>query len=104
MVEYIGFHHWLTAKNHVFQTQSITSIIMHRCEKIKIPTAKYKIPSMVSMNSASKTLSRSKERNPKTETDNHDIEIDTAGRPALRSYIYTSILFLLKWKARLTLR
>ena len=40
---------------------------------------------------ADRTLSRSRERNPKTETDNHDIEIDTAGQPALRSYIYMSI-------------
>lgn len=35
-----------------------------------------------------RTLSRSRERNPKTGTDNHDIGNITAGRPALRSYIY----------------
>lgn len=37
---------------------------------------------------ANRTLSRNRERNPKTETDNHDIGNITAGRPALRSYIY----------------
>ena len=37
---------------------------------------------------ANRTLSRSRERNPKTGTDNHDIGNITAGRPALRSYIY----------------
>ena len=35
-----------------------------------------------------RTLSRSRERNPKTGTDNHNIGNITAGRPALRSYIY----------------
>ena len=38
-----------------------------------------------------RTLSRSRERNPKTGTDNHDIGNITAGRPALRSCIYQSI-------------